>query len=171
MALKLPIFHFQVLSMSWLVIKALVYKHKYLTKDRFDNIYITKTFYNLDDKRREKGIESLTPFTWQENEKYIHLDTYHLSKGEKQKLTIGLVLLGGSIANAVFYLALDYGLYWVLDLIRRHGDLHLQGELPAHLQLHVEGEGVLADVYRAMVTQFDPNSKGSGMYKKFKSLL
>ena len=28
--------------------------------------------------------------------------------------------------------------------------------VPSHLRLHIEGEGVLSDMYRSLITQFDP---------------
>lgn len=39
---------------------------------------------------------------------------------EKQKLARGLLLLTLTGFHAGFYLLCDYGLYWILDIIRKH---------------------------------------------------
>ena len=31
--------------------------------------------------------------------------------------------------------------------------------MPSHLKMHVQGDGVLSDIFRALVTQFDPIQK------------
>lgn len=142
-------------TMTWLVVKALLYKHGFLTKDRYDNQYITSSLETLEEKRASKGKETLLPLTWQEQEKYINANSLRLAKSERKKMIIGLVLLSASLLNCGFYLALDYGLYWLLTMIREHGDLTVTSSTSGHLQLHVEGEGVLSDIYRALITQFD----------------
>ena len=52
--------------------------------------------------------------------------SFWLAKPEKKKLAIGLVLFIGTFLHGTFFIACDYGLYWVMDMVRREGVLVTQ---------------------------------------------
>ncbi|XP_050400899.1 DC-STAMP domain-containing protein 2-like [Patella vulgata] len=70
----------------------------------------------------------------------------------------GVLMLAFSACHAMFYIACDYSLYWILKLIEKHFELKVNPEVPAHLKLHVQGGGAMADMYRAMIGLLDPVS-------------
>ncbi|KAH9520383.1 hypothetical protein Btru_060630 [Bulinus truncatus] len=70
----------------------------------------------------------------------------------------GLIFWFFSAFSATYYVVCDYGLFWILDLVRRHLDVKTSVAIPPHLQLHVKGQGPLADVYKAMVGVIEPVS-------------
>ena len=55
-----------------------------------------------------------------------HTGSFWLAKPEKKKLAIGLVLFIGTFLHGTFFIACDYGLYWVMDMVRREGVLVTQ---------------------------------------------
>ena len=51
-----------------------------------------------------------------------------LARHERRKLVVGLVFLVGSGVHIGFQLGLDYGLYWMLTMIRTHGELRVHND-------------------------------------------
>ena len=49
----------------------MLYRHKYVTSDRFDNFYITYDLRDIDERRKELGRESILPLTFKETGKYV----------------------------------------------------------------------------------------------------
>ncbi len=56
-----------------------------------------------------------------------------LARPERKKLLAGVVMLIATALHAGFYVACDYGLYWILNMVRVHGELklHPPGTLPS----------------------------------------
>ena len=48
-----------------------MYRHKYLTRDNFDNCYVTLRMRVMDDKREEQKKETILPLNWKEATKYV----------------------------------------------------------------------------------------------------
>ncbi|KAJ8303057.1 hypothetical protein KUTeg_019453 [Tegillarca granosa] len=138
------------------VLKALVYRYKYLTKDSFDNVYLTFKVQDIDERRIEIGKESIMPLDWKERGKYINSRSIYMAMCEKRKLAKGLVLLLLSMCHAGFYMACDFALYWLLNMMKTHLSIKTKAAVPAHLKMHVNGKGALADMYRALLSMFDP---------------
>ncbi|KAK3612459.1 hypothetical protein CHS0354_032073 [Potamilus streckersoni] len=135
---------------------ALFYQYKFLSNDRFDNIYVTYKVRDIDERRKALGREPILPLTWKEQGKYVYSNSLRLANKEKRKLIIGIVLFVVSAFNAGFYLACDYGLYTILELIRINFDIETKAVVPPHLKLHVDGKGPFADMYKAITAMFDP---------------
>ncbi|XP_064611706.1 DC-STAMP domain-containing protein 2-like [Liolophura sinensis] len=68
----------------------------------------------------------------------------------------GVVMYVSSAVYAAFYLMCDFGLYWMLDMIRRHFEVKVHKPVPAAIKMHVQGDGIIADMYRALISLFDP---------------
>lgn len=49
----------------------MLYRYKFLTKDRFDNKYITKNFRYIDLRRAKLGKETVLPLNHRERAQYI----------------------------------------------------------------------------------------------------
>ena len=57
------------------------YKHKFLTRDKFDNFYITSLVEELDEKRDEAKKETILPLQGKE-------DRYFIYTGEPRHVTV-----------------------------------------------------------------------------------
>ncbi|XP_031822547.1 DC-STAMP domain-containing protein 2 isoform X2 [Sarcophilus harrisii] len=58
----------------FLYLQALFYRYHYLTKDNFDNIYITNRFMRMDAIRIKAGLPSVLPLSSRERRRYIQPD-------------------------------------------------------------------------------------------------
>ncbi|KAH3769099.1 hypothetical protein DPMN_170346 [Dreissena polymorpha] len=148
-----------LVSLIFVVVGAIVYRSRYLSKDRFDNRYITFTVRDLDERRKRNQKGSILPLTYDEENKYVSSLSGRMLPFELRKLGVGLVLLMVSVFNAAFYLFCDYGLYSALALIQKHFTIITQVPVPPHMKLHVTGNGPMSDMYRSIVTMFDPIAK------------
>nr|KAI8755460.1 DC-STAMP domain-containing protein 2-like [Biomphalaria glabrata] len=140
------------------VVKAVMYRRGYLYKNHFDNYYITKHLYDIDARRKEMDKDSLFPLKYLEQIKFIPTFSHLMTKKELKKMLKGLLFWSFSAFSATYYIVCDYGLYWILDLVRRHLDVRTSAAIPPHLQLHVKGQGPMADVYKSMVGVIEPVS-------------
>ncbi|PSN35586.1 DC-STAMP domain-containing protein 2 [Blattella germanica] len=66
------------------------------------------------------------------------------------------MFLFASTFKLLIIIVADYCLYWVLDLIRIHGRLQTKVQAPNMAEVTVQGEGVLADLYRSVVKGLKP---------------
>ncbi|XP_035232226.1 LOW QUALITY PROTEIN: DC-STAMP domain-containing protein 2-like, partial [Stegodyphus dumicola] len=145
-----------VFVLVFLFIKAHLYRIRYLTADHFDNVYISFYIKDIDDRRLEMGKETILPLTNRERRKYVSAFSLRMARSERRSLLVAATLLLISGLQMGFYMILDYSLYQLLSLIRYYGRLEAKGQLPAVVQIQVKGDGVMADLYRQMVTRFDP---------------
>lgn len=138
------------------VVKAVLYRRKFLHKDNFDNFYITKRLFEIENRRVEMGKDNLFPLRLMETFRFIPTFSFLMTKNEVRKLIKGLMFWAFGAFHAIYYIVCDYSLYWVLDLVRRHMDFTSNAGVPPHLQLHVQGQGPMADMYRSMVGVVEP---------------
>ncbi|XP_021695181.1 DC-STAMP domain-containing protein 2 [Aedes aegypti] len=141
------------------VIRSVRYKMKYLTKDSFDNFYISRDFIAIDEHRRSMNRDTVLPLTRKERNRYIHLTSMSLIRKEKLRIARSAVFLFISSIHILGLMAADYCLYWLLALIRhvflRQADI----ERPPMVTLEVSGSGIIADMYRGIVGAFEPMVK------------
>lgn len=150
------------------------YRFKYLTSERFDNVYITRYFRDIDRRRAKAAKETVMPLTKKEQQIYVPIDGGALSKLERKSLSKSAYKLATASVKLATHMAVDYSLYWVLNLISHHaryqskvqGCLVLSREFlvvmvalvvaPNLPVAHITGEGFLAILLRAIVNAFQP---------------
>ena len=149
------------LSILWLCFQSYQYHMKYLTKDRFDNFYITHQFKKLDAKRKEQGKPSLLPLKKSEKAKLIDLTQISLSKPEKRLFKSGLfTVIMHSLVAGILVLA-DYGLFALLSLIHRHGQVKSEVSGEQSTNINVKGNGAMSNFIRQM---FIDNFEATSMF-------
>ncbi|XP_070546394.1 DC-STAMP domain-containing protein 2-like [Ptychodera flava] len=146
------------LTLIWLFLKAYFYRRNYLCKDKYDNCYITSMFVEIDDRRTSMNKETLLPLRRSERSKYIRPFSWKLAKMERISMLTGLLLWGSQCLWVALIISADYGAHWLLRMIRWNAALNTQAQNPHQVHMHVEGEGLLADLYREVITSFDPMS-------------
>lgn len=139
-----------------IVLRALRYKHKFLTKDRFDNFYINREILAIDEQRKSNNMETIMPLTWKERRYYIRLTSFHLVWKEKLRVARSAFFLIISSIQLGSILIMDYSLFWILATIRRIGKNEKGVVMPPMVTLGVDGSGLLAEMYRGMFEAFDP---------------
>ncbi|XP_055341806.1 DC-STAMP domain-containing protein 2-like [Paramacrobiotus metropolitanus] len=139
-----------------IVWKAFWYRQRYLTQDRYDNIYITFTVRDIDERRLDLGKETLLPLRHDEKKIYVKTNAWSFAHAEKKKLFSSLAFFSGPAMQAVFYMFMDTTLFWLLKTIRKYGAFDAEIEIPASIELHVRGSGFLARMYRTIIKAFKP---------------
>ncbi|KAK7484477.1 hypothetical protein BaRGS_00024233 [Batillaria attramentaria] len=128
-----------MLTVFTIFTKAWSYRTRYLTKDKYDNYYITEYVHEMDARRKELGRECIFPLKESENLKYIPLTSFKVTAKEGRKMLKGLAFWAFGAYYSAIYLIMDYSLYWVLDMVSRALNVKTSAEIPAYLQLHVNG--------------------------------
>ncbi|XP_052817975.1 DC-STAMP domain-containing protein 2-like [Mya arenaria] len=148
-----------VLTALFVIIKAVMYRQRWLSNDRFDNIHITFTVRDLDERRKDASKPGIVPLTYEEERKYIGSLLGPITRRERRRLGFGLVVFIVSMFNAAFYLFCDFGLYSALRIVQKNFAAVSKAPVPPHTKLHVVGQGPMADMYKTIVGMFDPISK------------
>ncbi|XP_022083541.1 DC-STAMP domain-containing protein 2-like [Acanthaster planci] len=139
-----------------LILKAYKYYHAYRVKDKHDNWYVTKYFEGIDEKRKEAGKETLLPLKRKERRKYITPSSVYLARPEKRRIILGFVMWTTQLFYAAVLMAADCMAYWFLDWVRMQSELNVHINAPGAVTLDVQGDGILVDIYRALIQSLDP---------------
>ncbi|XP_014271124.1 DC-STAMP domain-containing protein 2 [Halyomorpha halys] len=141
----------------YMLFQVLNYKRKYMTNEWFDNHFITDNIVHLDIQRTRQGMETILPLNVHEKKKYVYVSSIRLVKNEKRALAKSAVFLGLSTVKLSIHMLTDYSLWWVLQMIRRHGQFQTNVDTPTNVKVLVEGKGMLADLYSSILNTFQPS--------------
>lgn len=101
-----------------------------MTRIRFENVYITELFHNIDQKRVQLGMDCVLPLTRTEQKLFVELVKLGMVRHEwKTVLEKGIFLLMSTLHLCGILLA-DFLLYWLLSIVEfidQH-DLEIEGE-------------------------------------------
>ncbi|XP_017175341.1 DC-STAMP domain-containing protein 2 isoform X6 [Mus musculus] len=149
------------LLIGFLYIQALCYRYYYLNSDKFDNVYITRRFLDMEAVRSLAGMPTVLPLSSHEAKHYIQPDSMFLSQREQMFYTLEIFNLTRHLLIMLLLVFLDYGVFWLLDLAR----YHLQGEIvarsPVVVSISVEGSGYSGNIYRDLASAFDVMQQGN----------
>ncbi|XP_078666763.1 DC-STAMP domain-containing protein 2-like [Branchiostoma floridae x Branchiostoma belcheri] len=145
-----------VITFLVLYIKAASYRRKYMTKDRFDNLYITEEFKAMDKKRNDMWKETVLPLDYRDYYRYIHPAGFRLCKAEKSKLWRGLIFWAINVIYGGFIMGMDWAQWWLLIMVKLNADMEIDANPPARIGMQIKGDGMLADMFRVLVSSFDP---------------
>ncbi|KAH3702797.1 hypothetical protein DPMN_077823 [Dreissena polymorpha] len=143
----------KVLSLSLLVlfVQSFLYLRNYLAKDSFDNIYITAQFRKLDNENKAQGRESVLPLKKKEKHKYVNTQSKKLNPSELAYCKLGLVQVLLHFIMCLLIVIFDLGLYYILDLVRIHGQVDMEVKGHGEFRIQVNGEGIFANFYRLFI--------------------
>ena len=136
-------------SLLLLFIQSFWYLRNYLSKDGYDNIFITRRFRTLDESKQI----SVLPLKRIEKGTYVDVSSCKLNRGELQhsKLGIAQVMLHFLFATAT--VTFDYALYYILNLVRKYAELDLQVKGEGKITVIVDGKGPIAEFYRVLLEE------------------
>ncbi|XP_015375443.1 PREDICTED: DC-STAMP domain-containing protein 2 [Diuraphis noxia] len=110
----------------YVFVKVLRYRQRYLTVDSFDNKYLTKELYELDERKQILDRPTIMPLTRIEKNKFIERTSINLIPREKKALFRSLAILLLATFKILIQMAVDYSLYWILITVRKYGRLSSQ---------------------------------------------
>ncbi|KAM9114366.1 DC-STAMP domain-containing protein 2 [Pangshura tecta] len=153
--------HISSCVLLYLYLQALLYRRRYLHDDDFDNIYITGRFLAMDVLRAQQGRPTVLPLSARESTKYICPGSPFLSR--RERFGYGLAL-AGVLRHVLLGLALilvDYGVFWLLDLVRYQLHGEIVARAPVVMSVRVNGTGYTGEIYRDLVSAFDSLQRGN----------
>ncbi|XP_066270347.1 DC-STAMP domain-containing protein 2-like [Branchiostoma lanceolatum] len=145
-----------VITFLVLYLKAASYRRKFMTKDRFDNLYITEEFKAMDKKRNDMWKETVLPLDMRDYYNYIHPAGFRMAKAEKSKLGRGLIFWLINVIYGGFIMGMDWAQWWLLFMVALNADMKIDANPPYRIGMQVNGDGMLADMFRVLITSFDP---------------
>ncbi|KAK3587858.1 hypothetical protein CHS0354_019729 [Potamilus streckersoni] len=150
------------LTLILLFLQSFWYVRNYLARDSYDNIYITKRFKDLDQERKESGLSFVLPLKKKEKKLYIDTSSWRITSVEIGHSKFGLAQIGMHFLLCLCVLFFDYLLYYVLDLLKRHGKVNIQYKGNAKFQVNVDGTGFVAVFYRELIQGLNINESYIG---------
>ncbi|XP_045470431.1 uncharacterized protein LOC123677756 isoform X3 [Harmonia axyridis] len=134
----------------------LISRHQFLTKERFDNKFLTKNLVDIDLRRAAMDKETIFPLNHRERKKFITIQSVRLLPKERKELSEGLGFLMSTALKIGTHMAIDYSLFWIMNLIRKYGKFQSKVQAPNIPTVNIAGEGLLADLLKAVVKSFQP---------------
>ncbi|KAK6195706.1 hypothetical protein SNE40_001078 [Patella caerulea] len=138
------------LSVILLIINAFLYERKYLSKISFDNLYITSYFKTIDRQRKDNGKISILPLKKKERKIYTESRSLKMSSIELTRCKTGLAQVLLHAVMCVMLVLFDYLLYYILDLLNRHGDVQFVFTGQSKLNIRIIGDGLVALLFRTL---------------------
>ena len=145
------------ISLFLLLYAAYDHVRRFVSRDEYDNTYVTASFKRLDRKRAEfTHAESLLPLKKYERNLIIDATVSELTTPEDGLYRIGLAVYTLHLVLAIVCYIFDYVLYWILAMVRAHGNPKIDVTGRNSLELVVQGEGVVADLLQVFLKGFHP---------------
>ncbi|XP_051055204.1 E3 ubiquitin-protein ligase DCST1, partial [Phodopus roborovskii] len=127
------------------------YMDSYNWDIRFDNIYISTYFYQIDERRKKLGKPSLLPLRKAEKRSVIFPFKPSIQASEMRNVARELLETLPILLLLLVLCGLDRALYSVFDAIRRHSFLQYSFRSSHKLEVKVEGDSMLARLLRKTI--------------------
>ncbi|XP_071087948.1 DC-STAMP domain-containing protein 2-like [Haliotis cracherodii] len=133
-------------------ISAGMYLRRFLRKIKFDNIYITSELKSLDKQLRATGKQNaVLPLLKREKRKYINSTSPKLVDSESFAWKVGMSQVVLHIIIATIILLLDYGIFYILILVKENGGVDIAYSGGATLAVEVEGSQPIAVFFKTIL--------------------
>ncbi|XP_031432391.1 E3 ubiquitin-protein ligase DCST1 [Clupea harengus] len=139
-------------------VSAFGYARQYCQDIRFDNIYITTYFRQIDARRRKAGKRYILPLKKAEQKHFIHPWSFSIHPTELKLVVVGLLQVLSLTLFTCVLLAVDWILYHIFDIIRRHSFTEYTFSSHHHIDIDVGGESILANILRKTIGAFNTSS-------------
>ncbi|XP_029436271.1 DC-STAMP domain-containing protein 2 [Rhinatrema bivittatum] len=153
--------YFATFIIIYMYIQALLYRRKYLLDDYFDNIYITRSFIEIDVMRAQLGKATVLPLLDCESYNYIQPFSVFMSRKELMSYTFTIFNVFRHFLLILLLILMDYIIFWILDMVR----YFMQGEIiaraPVTVAVAINGTGYSSEIYSNVVSAFDALQKGN----------
>ncbi|KAK6622114.1 hypothetical protein RUM44_001921 [Polyplax serrata] len=134
-----------------LFVKVIIYRHKFLTEDHYDNRFITPDFVDIDNTRAEFQMETILPLKPRERSQYIKVTSIRLVPCEKVRLLSSIIFLIFATFKIVIHMLTDSSLYWILSSVRRNERLLYMSSLKEQqpeVVVRINGKGIVAAIFQ-----------------------
>ncbi|XP_030079482.1 DC-STAMP domain-containing protein 2-like [Drosophila hydei] len=143
----------------FIFIKSIYFYLRYMHSLKYQNMYLTRSFYAIDAKCRQKGEPAVLPLQRLEHFKYLKLSSLRLTAIEYVLLAESASLMCNTCLQLGCICLVDFSVFWLLDMITYYGEEQKDIEIPPFLDVQVEGGGFVGDVMRGVANAFRPMSQ------------
>ncbi|XP_074121376.1 E3 ubiquitin-protein ligase DCST1 isoform X2 [Sminthopsis crassicaudata] len=149
-----------LLSCTFLLVfqAAFSYTDSYCQDIRFDNIYISTYFYQIDHRRKKLGRRSLLPLRKAEKATVIFPCKLTVQATEIKNVFRELLESLPVLMLLLILCVLDWTFYTIFDTIRRHSFLQYTFSSSHHLEVKVGGDTMLAKLLRKTIGALNTSS-------------
>ncbi|XP_052000331.1 E3 ubiquitin-protein ligase DCST1 [Xyrauchen texanus] len=149
-----------LLSFTFITVftSAFGYVRQYCRDIRFDNVYITTYFRQIDSRRMRDGKRNLLPLKKAEQECLINPWSLSIHSGELMPVLVGFLQAVSLALLVCILLAVDGILYNIFDLIRRHTFTKYSITSVHHTDIVIGGDSMLARLLRKTIGAFNTSS-------------
>ncbi|XP_004871521.1 DC-STAMP domain-containing protein 1 isoform X2 [Heterocephalus glaber] len=134
------------------------YMDRYNQDIRFDNIYISTYFCQIDERRKKLGKRTLLPLRKAEKKALIFPCKPTIQASETSNLARELLEALPILLLLLVLCGLDWALYSVFDTIRQHSFLQYSFRSSHKLEVRVEGDSMLARLLRKTIGALNTSS-------------
>nr|XP_029137772.1 E3 ubiquitin-protein ligase DCST1 [Labrus bergylta] len=149
-----------LLSLTFITIfpQAFGYLRQYRRDVRFDNVYITDYFRQIDARRRRARKRHLLPLKQSEKKKLIDPRSPKIHPEELKGVTSGVFQVLSVFLLSAVLLTVDFSLFYVLDIVSRHTFTQLNLTSSHQVDIRVGGDSMMARLLRKTVSAFNSSS-------------
>ncbi|XP_069969231.1 protein sneaky isoform X2 [Bactrocera oleae] len=142
------------------IIAAIVYHKKYLSNIDFDNVYVTKYFRQVDDRRKRNKKPTILPLTKLEKNDVVDLEcACQRTEKESKIILFYFIQFSLEILTACFFLMLDHLTVTLLNIIRLKSLITYAQEGEHKINCQVKGSGLMARILRTTLKNFNIHEK------------
>ncbi|XP_068426853.1 E3 ubiquitin-protein ligase DCST1 isoform X2 [Clinocottus analis] len=134
------------------------YLLQYRRDVRFDNLYVTTYFRQIDARRKKAGKRCLLPLKQQERKNFIEPWSLRVHPQELMGLTSGVFQVLSVSLLSVLLLTVDFSLFHVLDIVSRHTFTQFNLTSSHQVDIRVGGASMMARLLRKTVSAFNSSS-------------
>nr|XP_035980349.1 E3 ubiquitin-protein ligase DCST1 isoform X4 [Halichoerus grypus] len=138
---------------------AFSYTDSYNGDIRFDNIYISTYFCQIDERRRKLGKRTLLPLRKAEKKTVIFPCDPSVQASEMRNVVRELVETLPVLLLLLLLCGLDWALYSIFDTIRHHSFLQYSFRSSHKLEVKVGGDSMLARLLRKTIGALNTSSE------------
>uniref|UniRef100_UPI0037E9ABC0 E3 ubiquitin-protein ligase DCST1 n=1 Tax=Semicossyphus pulcher TaxID=241346 RepID=UPI0037E9ABC0 len=138
--------------------QAFGYIRQYRRDVRFDNVYITTYFRQIDARRRRAGKRHLLPLKQSEKKKLINPWSPRIHAEELKQVTSGVLQVLSVSLLSVVLLTVDFSLFHVLDIVSKHTFTQLNLTSSHQVDIRVGGDSMMARLLGKTVSAFNSSS-------------
>ncbi|XP_017377001.2 E3 ubiquitin-protein ligase DCST1-like isoform X2 [Cebus imitator] len=126
---------------------------------RFDNVYISTYFCQIDDRRKKLGKRTLLPLRKAEEKTVIFPCKLTIQASEMSNVVRELLEALPILLLLVLLCGLDWALYSIFDTIRHHSFLQYSFRSSHKLEVKVEGDSMLARLLQKTIGALNTSSE------------
>ncbi|XP_032120757.1 E3 ubiquitin-protein ligase DCST1 isoform X1 [Sapajus apella] len=135
------------------------YMDSYNRDIRFDNVYISTYFCQIDDRRKKLGKRTLLPLRKAEEKTVIFPCKLTIQASEMSNVVRELLEALPILLLLVLLCGLDWALYSIFDTIRHHSFLQYSFRSSHKLEVKVEGDSMLARLLQKTIGALNTSSE------------